>query len=131
MYREVLPSIRRTGGYQVERRPVQVYGVVAPDVRSYDEVCAELRQYFGVNLTVNELTRNLRAGGVLKQNGAPTKRYAHLFWFTGSAWNVHRHVIPEIAYKVYDTGRELQDFRFIQARLELEGVGLHQLDARN
>lgn len=31
--------------------------------------------------------------------------------------------MPELTYKVFDTGRELQDFRFIQARLELEGVG--------
>jgi hypothetical protein len=94
-----------------------------PHTFTWDEVCAKLRQSFGITLTVNELTRLLRTGGVLKQTGAPTKRFQHLFWFTGSSWNVHPHVMPEIAVKVYDTGRELQDFRFIQARLQFEGVG--------
>lgn len=94
-----------------------------PHTFTWDEVSAKLRQSFGITLTVNELTRLLRTGGVLKQNGSPTKRYQHLFWFTNSAWNVHPHVMPEIAVKVYDTGRELQDFRFIQARLQFEGVG--------
>lgn len=108
-----------------ESRRRNEFGVdmTPPDTYTYDEVCGLLRQYFGVNLTVNELTRNLRAGGVLKQNGAPTKKHAHLFWFTGHAWNIHKHVVPQVAFKVYDTGRELQDFRFLQARLELEGVG--------
>lgn len=119
VYAEVLPAIRRTGTY---RTPMGV-DAAAPDTYTYDEVCGVLRQHFGVNLTVNELTRNLRSGGVLKQNGAPTKKYAHLFWFTGTAWNVHRHVVPQLAYRVYETGRELQDFRFIQARLQLDGVG--------
>lgn len=94
-----------------------------PHTLTWDEVCALLGQQFGVVLTVNELTRMLRTGGVLKQTGAPTKAYRHLFWFTGSAWNVHPHVMPQLVVKVYDTGRELQDFRFIQARLELDGVG--------
>src|SRR5262249_50286537 len=106
--------------------PAAPYGVnvVPPAAFTYDEVCGVLRQYFGITLTVNELTSNLRSGGVLKQNGAPTKRYQHLFWFTGSAWNVLSHVMPQIAYRVSDRGREMQDFRFIQARLQLEGVGV-------
>lgn len=123
VHHDVLPSIRRTGSYQVQRRNEFGVDVTPPDTYTYDEVCGLLRQYFGVNLTVNELTRNLRAGGVLKQNGAPTKKHAHMFWFTGHAWNIHKHVVPQVAFKVYDTGRELQDFRFLQARLELEGVG--------
>lgn len=99
--------------------------IAIPDTYTYDEVCALLRQYYGIDLTVTELTRNLRAGGVLKQNGSPTKKYKFLFWFveeTG-AWAIHKHVIPQVAFKVHDTGREMQDFRFLQARLELEGVG--------
>jgi hypothetical protein len=97
--------------------------IYEPHTYTWDEVCAKLRQNFGITLTVNELTRMLRTAGVLKQTGAPTKKYQHLFWFTGSAWNVHPHVMPEIAVKVYNTGRELQDFRFLQARLQFEGVG--------
>lgn len=55
--------------------------------------------------------------------GGPRKPYANLFWFTGSAWNVHPHAVPQLVQQIADTFRELQEFRFIQARLELEGVG--------
>lgn len=131
VYREVLPSIRRTGGYVVPRQQVPAFGanIAPPDVFTYDEVCAALRQFFGISLTVNELTRNLRAGGVLKQNGAPTKKHAHLFWFTGSAWCIQAHNVPQIAFKVFETGRELQDFRFLQMRLELDGVGFASIQS--
>jgi len=118
VYSEVLPSIRRTGGYSTA-----ALDLAPPMPYTYDEVCALLSQHYGVALTVVELTRLLRAGGVLKQNGAPTAKYRHMFWFTGSAFNVHRHVVPQVAFKVFDTGRELQDFRFIQMRLEFAGVG--------
>jgi prophage antirepressor-like protein len=127
VYHEVLPALRRTGTYQVQQpqSPQVGFGinVFQPDFFTYDEVCALLRQMFGINLTVNELTRNMRAGGVLKQNGAPTKKYWHWFWFTNSAWNVQSHVVPQVAFKVYETGREMQDWRFLQARLLLDGVG--------
>lgn len=123
VHHDVLPEIRQHGSYRPRQRNEFGVDITPPDTYTYDEVCGLLRQYFGVNLTVNELTRNLRAGGVLKQNGAPTKKHAHMFWFTGHAWNIHKHVVPQVAFKVYDTGRELQDFRFLQARLELEGVG--------
>jgi prophage antirepressor-like protein len=130
VYGTVLPAIRRTGGYNSERAD---YGAVQPrnsmekffepNTYTWEEVAALIHQRTGIPLTVNELTRMLRTGGVLKQTGAPTVKYRHLFWFTGSSWNVHPHVMPELTFKVFDTGRELQDFRFIQARLEIEGVG--------
>lgn len=130
VFGEVLPSIRRTGSYQLSsvpqpRQPISPFGasVLQPDVFTYDEVCAILRQNCGVDLGVNELTRYLRHAGILKQNGAPTARFKHLLWFTGSCWNVVAHMLPQLTYKVCETGRELQDFRFIQMRLELEGVG--------
>lgn len=131
VHHDVLPAIRRTGGYVIPRRQVPAFGanVAAPDVFTYDEVCAALRQFFGISLTVNELTRNLRAGGVLKQNGAPAKKHAHLFWFTGSAWCIQAHNVPQIAFKVFETGRELQDFRFLQMRLELDGVGFASIQS--
>ncbi len=121
VYGEVLPSIRRTGSYTARPVPLGI-DAAPPDVYTYPEVCALLRQHFGINLGVVELTRNLRAGGVLRQDGAPTAKWRLLFHFTGSAWNIHRHAVPQIAYRVYDTGRELQDFRFLQMRLELDGV---------
>jgi hypothetical protein len=102
--------------------------IYEPHTLTWDEVCAVMRQRYGLPLTINELCRMLRTAGVLKQTGAPTKRYQHLFWFTGTAWNVHPHVMPEIVVKVVNTGRELQDFRFIQARLQLDGIGLAEVE---
>jgi antirepressor protein len=121
---EVADAIERywTKGQAINPRAI-AGSVYEPHTYTWDEVCALVEQRFGLSMTVNELTRMLRTGGVLKQTGAPTKRYRHLFWFTGSAWNIHPHVLPQIVVKVYDTGRELQDFRFIQARLELDGFG--------
>lgn len=122
VYSEVLPSIRKTGGYVAAHRTVPA-SIYEPHTLTWDEASALLAQRSGIVLTVNEMTRILRTAGVLKQNGSPTKRYRHMFWFTGTAWTIHPHVIPEMVAKVYDTGRELQDFRFIQARLQFEGVG--------
>lgn len=122
VYRQVLPSIRKTGGYKVTQRVVEG-NFFEPTTLTWDEATALIRQRYGIALTVSELTRMLRTAGVLKQNGAPRKEYGAWFWFTGSAWTVHPHILAQMAQKAYDIGRELQDFRFIQARLELEGVG--------
>lgn len=92
-----------------------------PNTYSWDEAAALVHQRTGVPVAVNELTRILRSGGVLKQTGAPRKEYRHWFWFTGSAWNIHPHVIRDLIYKVFTVGRDLQDARFTQARLEFEG----------
>lgn len=116
-----------TGGRTVNPK-VSGDGYFEPHTLTWDETTALLRQRYGLALTVNELTRMLRTAGVLKQNGAPRKAYQHCFWFTGSSWTVHPHVIPELAGQVVTTGRELQEFRFIQARLELDGVG-REVDA--
>ena len=94
-----------------------------PTTLTYDEVCALLRQRYGMSFSVVQLTRMLRTAGVLKVNGAPKKRFVHWFWFTDSAWNIHPHVIPEVAGRLVEKTREIQEFRFIQARLELEGLG--------
>jgi len=130
VFKEVIPKIRKTGGYTgrsasyVQPQPRNsMENRLEPNTFTWEEVAALIYQRTGIPLTVNDLCRNLRAGGVLKQTGAPTAKYRHLFWFTGSSWNVHSHVMPQLTYKVFDTGRELQDFRFIQARLEIEGVG--------
>jgi hypothetical protein len=99
-----------------------------PHTLTWDEAAALIAQRYGIPMTANQLTRTLRTAGVLKQVGGPRKEYQHLFWFTGAAWNVHPHVLPQIAQKVHDTTRELQEFRFIQYRLQLEGVGQQALE---
>jgi hypothetical protein len=85
-----------------------------PDTWSWDEVAGVLAQRYGIVKTVNDLTRLLRSGGVLKQNGAPAKAYRPWFWFTGNAWQVHPHVVPQLARKVSATE---MDLRSVQLQL--------------
>lgn len=123
VHHEVLPSIRRTGGYTIPAQRTEVEEFYQPHTLTWDETRALIRQRYGIPMSVNELTRTLRTAGVLKQNGSPRKEWEHLFWFTGSSWNVHPHMVAQLTKKVVDTGRELQQFRFLQAQLELEGIG--------
>jgi prophage antirepressor-like protein len=123
LFDEVLPTIRRTGSYTVPVPTAEVEEFYQPHTLTWDETRALIRQRYGIPMSVNELTRTLRTAGVLKQNGTPRKDWEHLFWFTGSSWNVHPHMVAQLTKKVVDTGRELQQFRFLQAQLELEGVG--------
>lgn len=122
LFHEVLPSLRRTGKYVIPGQS-EVRDFFEPCTLTWDEACALIRQRYGIPMGANELTRSLRTAGVLKQTGAPRKDWAHAFWFTGSSWNVHPHMVPELTRKVVDVGRELHDFRMLQAQLELEGVG--------
>lgn len=101
-----------------------------PHTFSWDETSALIAQRFGIDMTVNDLCRTLRTAGVLKQTGAPTKAHRALFWFTGTCWNVHPHAVKQLAMRVYQTGRELQDFRFIQARMEFGDDGVTALGQR-
>jgi len=123
LFHEVLPSLRRTGTYTIPTQAVEVEEFYQPHTLTWDETRALIRQRYGIPMSVNELTRTLRTAGVLKQNGTPRKDWEHLFWFTGSSWNVHPHTVAQLTKKIVDTGRELQQFRFLQAQLELEGVG--------
>lgn len=123
LFHEVLPEIRKTGGYQFPTQRVEVEEFHQPYTLTWDEVCALLRQRYGMPYTVNQLTRALKSGGVLKQAGGPKKEWLHFFWFTGSAWNVHPHMVAQLAKKVVDTDQALQGMRFLQAQLNLEGIG--------
>lgn len=123
VYKEVLPSLRRTGSYTIPTQRVEVEEFHQPFTFTWDEVCALLRQRYGMPYTVNQLTRALKSGGVLKQTGGPKKEWLHFFWFTGSAWNIHPHMVAQLAKKVVDTDQALQGMRFLQAQLNLEGIG--------
>lgn len=116
-----------TRGYVISPRVVEG-DFFEPSTWTWDEAAATIRQRYGIAMTVNEITRALRTAGVLKQNGAPRKTYENWFWFTGSAWTVHKHTLPQITQEIVNVGRQLQEFRFIQARLELEGVGRPPLE---
>jgi len=88
-----------------------------PNTASWEELAALIRQRYGIDLEVADITRGLRDAGVLKQTNAPRKTYRAWFWFTGSAWTVHPHVLPELTRKLVDTRRALGD---IQSQLQLD-----------
>lgn len=95
----------------------QRHHLTVPNTVTWDEVAALIRQRYGIDLEVHDITRGLRDGGVLKQTGSPKKAYRHWFWHTGSAWTVHPHVLPELVRKLVDTRRALGD---LQSQLKLD-----------
>lgn len=103
-------------------------GYFEPHTLTYDEVCGLLRQRFGMVYTVPLLCRTLRSAGVLKQNGSPTKKYAHFLWFTGTAWNVHPHMVAELAGRVNEATHQIQAERFLAAQLAIDGMGVQPLE---
>lgn len=90
-----------------------------PYTWDWDEVAALLAQRYGIDMDVNTLLRALRDGGVLKKTNHPKKAYRGWFWFTGSAWNTHPHVLPRLACKVAETRKVLGDVQAIQLELAL------------
>lgn len=96
-----------------------------PNTVTWVELAALIRQRYGIDLDVMDITRALRDGGVLMQNcSAPKKAYRQWFWFTGSAWTIHPHVLPELTRKLVDTRRALGD---IQSQMQLDLVLDEQL----
>lgn len=85
--------------------------VTEPNTVSWEEAAALIRQRYGIQLRPHDLTRGLRDAGVLKQNGCPRVAFAAWFWFTGSAWTIHPHILPELVRKVVDTRRALGDMQ--------------------
>ncbi|WP_306365502.1 phage antirepressor N-terminal domain-containing protein [Nocardia sp. CC227C] len=92
--------------------------VFQPTTVTWTELAALIRQRYGIPLEVVDITRALRDGGVLMQDCCkPKKAYRQWFWFTGSAWTIHPHVLPELTRKLVDTRRSLGD---IQSQLQLD-----------
>lgn len=117
VYRDVLPTIRRTGGYALQ--PVMAF---QPVTYTWEEVAAELRQSFGLNYAPAELPRLTRAAGVLKQTGGPRREFEAMFWWTGTRWSVHPGALGVLAYKLTDVERRLRNRGFLQTTLNLTAV---------
>lgn len=91
----------------VEPEPVRA--LPAPemdDPKTYPLVDALvlMKQRFGVNVGFHDLTRTLRAGGVLRQDGRPMKDFGYLFWLktkTGT-YEVFEHSIAPL-YHLYES----------------------------
>lgn len=91
----------------------------SPNTVTWDELAALIRQRYGIDLEPSDITRALRDAGVLKQTGTPRKKHRNWFWFTGSAWTVHPHIIPELTRKVVETRKVLGDVQAIQMELAM------------
>jgi prophage antirepressor-like protein len=125
MYEEVLPTLRRTGRYEVAQRSRQILTPRFDEPKTYTwEIAATLiEQRYGMPMTALRMRELLRSGGVLRQTGDPKSEYrSRWFWHTGSAWEIHAFAIPQVAQKLYDVQRDLQEAGFMQARFEIEGM---------
>lgn len=91
-----------------------------PNTVTWEELAALMRQRYGIDLDPTDITRSLRDAGVLKQNAAPRKAFRAWFWFTGSAWTVHPHMLPELTRKVVETRKVLGDAAAIQMEIALD-----------
>lgn len=90
---------------------------------TWTETCAVARQRFGIDLGEIALRRLLRTAGVLRQSGEPKAAHKALFWFTGTAWEVHSHAVPELLRRAVEVDRQLREFQGIQMRLDLDPIG--------
>lgn len=118
---DVLPAIRKRGFYGAHPE-LTVY--------SFDEAATLIEQRTGLPLTVSLLVKLMKAGGVLKQNGAPSAKHKHLFWHTGLTYMIWPHHLATLTNKVWETHHQLREFRFMQTRLEGEGFGQLEIPAR-
>ncbi|MET9222408.1 hypothetical protein ABZX65_27090 [Streptomyces sp. NPDC003300] len=96
---------------------------------TWAEAAAIVQQRYGVPWGEEQWRRKLRSAGVMKQSGGPKAQYARrMFWFTGTAWEIHPHALPELIRLAVETDEQLRAFQGIQIRLELEGVGRAALE---
>lgn len=103
--------------------------VGGPLTWTWFETCAVIRQRYGIDWSENLLRRRLRTAGVLKQTFEPKAAHKALFWFTGSAWEVHAHAVPELLRRAVEIDRQLRAFQGIQMRLDLDEINPFALEA--
>ncbi|MFM9589824.1 hypothetical protein ACKI1J_15125 [Streptomyces scabiei] len=104
-------------------------GATDPLTWTWAEAAGIARQRYGTPWGEEQLRRKLRQAGVLRQAGGPKAQYAErLFWFTGTAWEIHPHALPELIRSAVQVDQQLRAFQGIQMRLELDGVGRLELE---
>lgn len=80
----------------------------APFTWTFDETCAILRQRYKVQYNPVTLRQALISSGLFKQVGSPRADYANCFYFTGSAWTVHPHMLKRVALKLLKLDRAIR-----------------------
>jgi hypothetical protein len=107
----------------LDAQPIRV--PLEPTTFPLSDAVVLMRQKFGVRVPVAELTRILRAGGVLRQDGKPKAEYQALFWHTGSAYEVFGHAIEPL-YRRYESTKIRLEMA-AQMRLPMEPPGWPEL----
>ncbi|MER7361846.1 BRO family protein [Nonomuraea wenchangensis] len=85
-----------------------------------------MKQRFGVRIHLHDLTRILRAGSVLRQDGRPHAAYSHLFWLKkNGTYEVFEHTIAPL-YHIYESTK-LRLEMAAQAALRMDPPGWPEL----
>lgn len=96
---------------------------------TWAEAAAIARQRYGTPWGEEQWRRKLRQAGVLRQTGGPKAPYTdRFFWFTGTAWEIHPHALPDLIRAAVQVDQELRAAQGIQMRLELDGLGRAELE---
>lgn len=96
---------------------------------TWPEAVAIARQRYETSWGEEQWRRKLRQAGVLKQSGGPKEGPARkFFWFTGTAWEIHPHGLPELMRRAVAVDRDLRVAQGIQLRLELDGPTYPELE---
>lgn len=97
-----------------------------PDTYPLVDVIVLMKQRFGVRVHLNNLTRILRAGGVLRQDGRPHAAYSQFFWLKkNGTYEVFEHAIAPL-YHVYEATK-LRLEMAAQAALRMDPPGWPEL----
>lgn len=123
VFEVVLPEIRRTGQYRGPAAAAEHN----PFTYTLNEAAAILRQHYWTPVMSGvQLARQLRDARMFRQTPEPKARFASMFWFTGSSWNVQAFAIPEIAGRLHKTRTRMFEqvqFHGISQQLRIEGLG--------
>lgn len=126
--RPVLVAYQSEVADVIERHFTRGHGDGAPEPFTWtlDEVCALLRQRYGVRHNVITLKAALISSGLFKQVGSPKSDYEKWFHFTGTAYTVHPHCFKKVAAKLLKLQRAITASH--DEQLALEGVGAPALE---
>jgi prophage antirepressor-like protein len=110
VFHEVLPQMMRAG-MTLGLRPGLAW--------NWDEVSAQVRQRYGLDLRPTEITNAMRAAGWLKSGECtPKSKYRHHFWHSGTAFLLYPYALPVLVSDMVGTLRGLGDPRVQQEQLE-------------
>lgn len=112
VFHEVIPAMVRSGQATEARLALTTW--------SWDDVAAEIRQRYGLDYRPTQVTAAMRSAGWLKA-GSVTPKHEHRwkFWFTGTAYHLLPHVLPELVTVFVPTMQKLGDPQANQYQLNI------------